>query len=120
MITRLSTVTCPDCGHTGKPQVKGEGHALLMFIPVVGDVIAAKDALSAKLHCAGCGLRFTDSAGSKIAAAASAGMKAATSAIGAARGRFGVPANPAAKFCPACGVQTDISSRFCSACGSAY
>jgi hypothetical protein len=58
-MTRLSTVTCPACGHTGKPRVHGEGPVLLAFLPVVGHAIAAKDLAMAKLHCLKCDEPFT-------------------------------------------------------------
>jgi ribosomal protein S27E len=65
MMTRFSTVTCPKCGHTGKPKVEG-GAGALSLIPVVGELAEIHSAANRTLHCAKCGEPLTQSLKSKF------------------------------------------------------
>jgi len=119
MITRLSTITCPECGHVGKPKVKGEGPVLLTFIPFLGKAIAAKDAAMAELNCAKCDAPFTESHAKKVSAAAVASFRGIGNAVSAARESLSRPADPEIKRCCGCGKSLKFDARFCDGCGSA-
>lgn len=115
MLTRLSIVTCPACGHEGRPNVKGEGAGILQAIPVVGNVFAAKDFALATLHCEKCSHPFTESLWDKRSDAIEKAKDTAASI--AAKAREAV-ASATGRACIKCGAALVAGQRFCAKCGT--
>jgi predicted RNA-binding Zn-ribbon protein involved in translation (DUF1610 family) len=65
MLTRFSTVTCPQCGHSAKPITKQPGSdnvsAALSLTGIVGTAYDAYRLTGAELYCPQCGHQFADS-----------------------------------------------------------
>lgn len=115
MLTRFSKPTCPRCGHTGRPEVKGEtANPVLSLIPVIGDIADAKDAANRTLHCAKCGEPLTQSLREK---AVSLKDSIRSTAAHVTESIQNAAANR--QLCMNCGSALPPDARFCAKCGTA-
>jgi ribosomal protein L32 len=109
VLTRYSTTKCPSCGHEGKPKSEAPNAGILGWIPgVVGLVATAHEATATTLHCANCGVAFTDSIQQKAIKAAGTAKTVATQFLKDLK---------TAPSCPRCGSTPLAGARFCAECG---
>jgi DNA-directed RNA polymerase subunit RPC12/RpoP len=62
MITSFHKLTCPECGHVGRPEPKSaKSWSVIELIPIIGDIRTIVRDTDTRLFCSKCGHKFTDS-----------------------------------------------------------